>query len=56
MSWAKLLTDSRVTALPPSKAELDKLRSIVTRSLSDVTSGGLSSDARFVIAYDAART
>ncbi len=38
MSWAKLLADNRVTALPSSKAELDNLRSIVARSLKDVTS------------------
>ena len=56
MSWAKLLADNRVTALPPSKAELDNLRSIVARSLKDVTSAGLSADYRFVMAYDAART
>src|SRR5215831_7684496 len=56
MSWAKLLADNRVTALPPSKAELDKLRSIVSRSLRDVTAAGLSADARFIMAYDAART
>jgi hypothetical protein len=56
MSWAKLLADNRVTALPPSKAELDNLRSIVARSLKDVTAGGLSADYRFVMAYDAART
>jgi hypothetical protein len=56
MSWTKLLADDRVTALPPSKAELDNLRSIVSRSLNDVKSAGLSADARFVLAYDAART
>ena len=56
MSWAKLLADNRVTALPPSKAELDNLRSIVARSLKDVESAGLSADARFIMAYDAART
>jgi hypothetical protein len=56
MSWAKLLADNRVTALPPSKAELDNLRSIVARSLKDVTAAGLSADARFIMAYDAART
>ncbi len=55
MSWAKLLADNRVTALPPSKAELDNLRSIVARSLKDVTAVGLSADYRFVMAYDAAR-
>jgi hypothetical protein len=56
MSWTKLLADHRVTALPPSKAELDNLRSIVTRSLKDVAAPGLSADARFIMAYDAART
>ncbi len=56
MSWAKLLADNRVSTLPPSKAELDNLRSIVARSLKDVTAVGLSADYRFVMAYDAART
>ncbi|MGD1275906.1 MAG: hypothetical protein ABR964_01625 [Tepidisphaeraceae bacterium] len=56
MSWAKLLADHRVTRVPPSKAELDNLRSIVTRSLKDVTAAGLSADARFIMAYDAGRT
>jgi hypothetical protein len=56
MSWAKLLADNRVTALPSSKAELDNLRSIVARSLKDVAAPGLSADARFVMAYDAAGT
>jgi hypothetical protein len=56
MSWATLLAANRVTALPPSKAELDNLRSIVARSLKDVESAGLSADARFIMAYDAART
>jgi hypothetical protein len=56
MSWAKLLADKRVTRVRPSKAELDNLRSIVARSLKDVTASGLSADTRFIIAYDAART
>ncbi len=56
MSWAKLLSDQRVSPLAPSKAELDNLRSIVKRSLKDVAVPGLSADARFVMAYDAART
>ena len=56
MSWAKLLADNRVNRVPPSKAELDNLRTIVTRSLNDVRAAGLSADARFVMAYDAART
>ena len=56
MSWANLLAAKQVTALPSSKAELDNLRSIVSRSLKDVVSPGLSADARFTLAYDAART
>lgn len=56
MSWAKLLAANRVTVLPPSKAELDNLRSIVVRSLKDAESTGLSADAHFTMAYDAART
>lgn len=56
MSWAKSLADNRVSVLAPSKAELDNLRSIIARSLKDVTAAGLSADYRFVMAYDAART
>jgi hypothetical protein len=56
MSWAKLLSDNRVARVPPSKAELDNLRSIVTRNLKDVSAAGLSADARFIMAYYAART
>lgn len=56
MSWAKLLADKAVTRVPPTKAEFDNLRSIVARSLRDVTAQGLSADARFIMAYDAART
>jgi len=55
-SWAKLLANRTVTRLPTTKAELDNLRSIVTRSLNDVKAPGLSADARFSMAYDAART
>ncbi len=56
MRWAKLLADNRVTTLPPNKAELENLRSIVVRSLKDAESPGLSADARFIMAYDAGRT
>ena len=56
MDWKKLLADKRVTAEPTSKAEIDNLRSIVTRSLKDVTASGLSADTCFVLAYDASRT
>jgi hypothetical protein len=56
MSWKKLLADKNVVREPPSKTELDNLRSIVARSMKDVAASGLSADARFVMAYDAART
>ena len=56
MSWAKLLASNRVTQQPSAKAELDSLRSIVARCFSDVAAKGLSTDARFIMAYDAART
>jgi hypothetical protein len=52
MTWAKLLADNRVSKEPPSKLETDNLRSIVTRSLKDVTASGLSADARFVELMD----
>jgi hypothetical protein len=45
-----------VAAEPTSKSELDKLRSIVARCLSDINVTGLSDEQRFIIAYDAART
>ena len=56
MTWAKLLANSNVTRSRSSKAELDRLRSIVARSLADVSAAGLSADSRFIMAYDAART
>jgi hypothetical protein len=56
MSWASLLAARNITAEPASKAELDNLRSIVASSLKDAGTSGLSADARFVMAYDAARS
>jgi hypothetical protein len=45
-----------VTREPTDKAELDNLRSIVKRCLSDLNARGLSDEQCFIIAYDAART
>lgn len=56
MSWTRLLANKTVTALPATKAELDKLRSIVTNRFKDIGAVGLSADARFIMAYDAGRT
>ncbi len=50
------MADNKVAPEMPSKTELDNLRSIVARSMNDVAASGLSADARFVMAYDAART
>lgn len=56
MSWNELVSKNCVTALPSSKGELDKLRSIVRRSLKDAAAADLSVDLQFVLAYDTART
>jgi hypothetical protein len=56
VTWTELLNRNRVTAEPTSKSEIDNLRSIVTRSLANVAVAGLSTDIRFILAYDAART
>jgi hypothetical protein len=56
LTFKVLLGQDRVKKEPPSKSELDDLRSIVERSLADSKAPGLSADARFVMAYDAART
>ena len=45
-----------MTPEPSSKSELDSLRTIVARCLSDTNATGLSDEQRFIIAYDAART
>ena len=55
-NWSKLVSENRVVALPPTKSELDNLRTIVDRSLADIVAPGLSADARFMMAYDASRT
>ncbi len=56
MSWANLLANKTVTALAPTKEELEKLRALAARSLNDVAVPGLSTDMQFILAYDAART
>jgi len=56
MTWAKLLANNNVTRQPGTRKELDNLRSIVSRSLKDINAPGLSAVARFIMAYDAART
>jgi hypothetical protein len=50
VSWKKLLNNKNVVREAASKAELDNLRTIVSRSLTDVAAPGLSADARFIMA------
>jgi hypothetical protein len=56
MTWNKLLLENRVVAEPTHKQEIENLRSIVSRCLSDMNVPGISDEQRFLIAYDAART
>ena len=56
MTWTELLNKKCVSTEPTSKSEIDNLRSIVSRSLANVAIAGLSTDIRFILAYDAART
>jgi hypothetical protein len=56
VTWTELLNRKCVTADPTSKGEIDNLRSIVSRSLANVAVAGLSTDIRFILAYDGART
>ena len=37
MTWADLLAKKTVSAIPSTREELDNLRSIVARSMADVT-------------------
>jgi hypothetical protein len=53
MSWQQLLTAHRVQRHTPSRHELDGLRAVVARDLSDARVPGLSTDRRFATAYNA---
>src|SRR5580658_1662132 len=54
MIWKKLLAEHKVHAHSTSKKELDALRAVITRDLSDAAVKGLSEDRRFATAYNAA--
>jgi hypothetical protein len=53
MSWQQLLTAHRVQRHTPSRHELDGLRAVVARDLSDAKVPGLSADRKFATAYNA---
>ena len=59
MSWKKLLADGRIERRKTTQEELEKLRELGEQQLDDAArskEAGLSADARFGLAYDAART
>jgi hypothetical protein len=53
MSWKSLLAGLRVQRHVTSKQELDDLRSVVSRDLTDAALPGLSDDRAFATAYNA---
>jgi hypothetical protein len=54
MTWKKLLADRKVHTHSTSKKELDALRELIARDLTDAGIKGLSPDRRFATAYNAA--
>ena len=53
-SWQQWLAKGDVKTHQTSKQELDNLRALITRDLSDASVVGLSADRRFATAYNAA--
>jgi len=56
MTWEELEQQKRVAGEPTSKSEIGELLAIVERNLNDAALPQLSSDGRFSMAYNAART
>jgi len=54
MSWKQLLAENKVHSHRTSKKELDGLRELISRDLTDAAVKGLSSDRQFATAYNAA--
>jgi hypothetical protein len=54
VSWKQLLAKGEVKAHKTSKQELDNIRALIARDLSDAALAGLSADRRFATAYNAA--
>ena len=53
-SWQQWLAKGDVKTHQTSKQEVDNLRALITRDLSDTSVVGLSADRRFATAYNAA--
>ena len=54
MSWQTLLANQKLKTHSTSKQELDDLRAVIERDLTDASIAALSSDRRFATAYNAA--
>jgi len=54
MSWKQLLAQRKVQLHTTSQQELDGLRALIKRDLTDAALAGLSADRRFATAYNAA--
>jgi hypothetical protein len=54
MSWKQLLAKGNVKAHQTSRQELDNIRALIARDLTDAALAGLSADRRFATAYNAA--
>ena len=54
MTWTQWLADGKVKRHQTSKKELDSVRALIARDLSDASIQRLSADRRFATAYNAA--
>lgn len=54
MTWTQLLASNEVKRHKTSKKELDSIRAVIVRDLTDACLDGLSVDRRFAPAYNAA--
>jgi hypothetical protein len=54
MSWQDLINEGRIEEHKTSRAELDELRAVIARDLTDAGVEHLSADRRFATAYNAA--
>ena len=54
MKWKQLIAQRKVQLHTTRKQELDGLRALIERDLTDAALAGLSADRRFATAYNAA--
>jgi hypothetical protein len=54
VTWTNLLANKEAQKHGTSKKELDNMRALIARDLTDADIAGLSADRRFATAYNAA--